>query len=273
MTVHEDLIGLFNTTVIQALGQSSAGINAHCASSIEVMYTSQKTKKKEPDASWKLVEGRGTVTVLEMVWGHEGRREVAQELTAYRGKDVNVVVMKILWRGKCGEAAVATLHRQEGEFERWAENASVSALLQPARSKKWEVTSYGPISDWLPLDPTGKEIEQSEGQVVALPTNWFVRPQAGDPEKFPLFLENFAMRIARCLQFGQGDPRAEEEVALEHQRQNIERSRRQLAFLQDQEQLARLGLTPLPEGTNIWQVLMSRGRIHLAEAGEEVAQE
>jgi hypothetical protein len=98
----------------------------------------------------------GVKTVLELVWANEGPQAINGELDEYRRRGINVVVAKVMWRRKSGEAAVRKLARHDGEFED-LRNASVTVLIQDSGERHWEVTSFGQEVKGL---PEGKTIQR-----------------------------------------------------------------------------------------------------------------
>jgi hypothetical protein len=108
---------------------------------------------REPDGSWAHIRGAESVTVLEVVWANETPRQMSQELSDYKRKGLNVILINIKWRQRKGEAAISDMPRQEDEFQNWREHATVSVLVQDPQEEEWEVTSFGQGPTGLPARP------------------------------------------------------------------------------------------------------------------------
>lgn len=158
---------------------------------------------------------------MEVVWANENEAQIEQELEDYRSVGVNVVLLKLEWRGHNGETTILNMPRLHNEFENWRQHAKVSVLLQDCRAPEWEIWSFParvsdlPVragstykSEWsylhqrlyLSFPPPELTILYSRlGQrIVPLPTAWFLDALPGEPERFPLFLDDFA-RVSRYV--------------------------------------------------------------------------
>lgn len=63
---------------------------------------------REPDGSWAHIRGAESVTVLEVVWANETPRQMSQELSDYKRKGLNVILINIKWRQTMGRPQSAT---------------------------------------------------------------------------------------------------------------------------------------------------------------------
>ncbi|PWN23499.1 hypothetical protein BCV69DRAFT_295830 [Microstroma glucosiphilum] len=145
---------------------------------------------KDNCSRWAHQRGKGrAVTALEVVWANEGEGDIEEELAEYRSEQINVILLKLEWRGVGGEAAVDNLPRLPAEFEDWRGKARVSVVLQDWERQGWE--QYDLSAPVRNLPDGVREVNRRQ-RVLPLPTRWFVDPLPGAPERFPVFLEDFA---------------------------------------------------------------------------------
>jgi hypothetical protein len=98
---------------------------------------------------------------------HESAGEIEQELEDYRSVEVNVVLLKLEWRGHNGETAIRNMPRLQNEFENWRQHAKVSVLLQDYRAPEWEVWSFPARVSGLPVR-TGSTYKSEWCNVIPL---------------------------------------------------------------------------------------------------------
>lgn len=106
---------------------------------------------QRPSVSWAVIQGYPNAkTVLEVIWEDKDQTEVVEMLDGYRELGINVILIKVAWRGETHEAAAGALERQEDEFGHLETNASVWMLVQDPQKEDWEVTSFGGEAIGLP---------------------------------------------------------------------------------------------------------------------------
>jgi hypothetical protein len=115
----------FSTSRLRPLGQAVVKVDG--------------APDKLPDGSWSYQQDAPPVTVLGVVWANESPAQIAEELDLYHRKRLNVVLVKVEWKGQSGETAIRAMAQPRRDFQDWIRHARVTVLLQHSTRRGWEI--------------------------------------------------------------------------------------------------------------------------------------